>query len=165
MSSQGFEGVDGEGPGGRSAAESFGRPDGEVAGYAAEVRAQFADLSEAEVAELLEDLEDHLREVAAEDAGTLRERLGGAGGVCQGAATGGGAAGAGGGERLGRFGRGCGGTAAADAAVQGAAGDGGRGAAGRASTGRGARCWTSCPRCVPRGGCCAPGSPCGSWRR
>jgi hypothetical protein len=76
VSSQGFEGVDGEGPGGRSAAESFGRPDDEVAGYAAEVRAQFADLSEAEVAELLEDLEDHLREVEAEDAGTLRERLG-----------------------------------------------------------------------------------------
>lgn len=59
MSSQGFEGVDDE-----------------VAEYAGQVRAQFADLSEAEVAELLEDLEDHLREVAAEDAGTLRERLG-----------------------------------------------------------------------------------------
>lgn len=48
----------------------------EVAGYAAEVRSQFADLSDAESAELLEDLEDHLREVAAEGAGTLRERLG-----------------------------------------------------------------------------------------
>lgn len=48
----------------------------EVAGYAAEVRAQFADLSDADSAELLEDLEDHLLEVAAEDAGTLRERLG-----------------------------------------------------------------------------------------
>jgi len=76
MSSQGFEGARGEGPDGRGSAESLGRPDDEVAAYAAEVRAQFADLSEAEVAELLEDLEDHLSEVAAEDAGTLRERLG-----------------------------------------------------------------------------------------
>jgi hypothetical protein len=68
MSSQEFEGTAG---GGRDGAAGD-----EVAGYAAEVRAQFADLSEQDSAELLEDLEDHLREVAAEDAGTLRERLG-----------------------------------------------------------------------------------------
>lgn len=48
----------------------------EVVGYAAEVRAELADLPVADNAELWEDLEDHLREVAAEDAGTLRERLG-----------------------------------------------------------------------------------------
>jgi hypothetical protein len=74
MTSQGFEGVGGQGDerdGGGPA-----RSGDEVAGYAAEVRAQFADLSDAESAELLEDLEDHLSEVAAEDAGTLRERLG-----------------------------------------------------------------------------------------
>lgn len=62
MSSQGFEG--------------FGSLDDEVAAYAAEVRAQLADLPAEDSAELLEDLEDHLREVAAEDAGVLRERLG-----------------------------------------------------------------------------------------
>ena len=67
MSSQGFEGMDTDG-------ESRGGD--EVAGYAAEVRAQFADLPADESADLLEDLEDHLREVATEDAGTLRERLG-----------------------------------------------------------------------------------------
>jgi hypothetical protein len=67
MSSQGFEGMDADG-------ESRGGD--EVAGYAAEVRAQFADLPADESADLLEDLEDHLREVATEDAGTLRERLG-----------------------------------------------------------------------------------------
>jgi len=50
--------------------------DDEVAAYAAEVRAQLTDLPAEEGAELLEDLEDHLQEVAAEDAGTLRERLG-----------------------------------------------------------------------------------------
>ena len=60
---------------GSSARSSSARGD-EVAGYAAEVRAQFADVPAAESAELLEDLEDHLREVAAEGAGTLRQRLG-----------------------------------------------------------------------------------------
>ena len=83
MSSQEFEGMDGGGLGGGS---GVGGVDGlgggaggsgdEVAGYAAEVRAQFTDLPADESADLLEDLEDHLREVAAEDAGTLRERLG-----------------------------------------------------------------------------------------
>ena len=48
----------------------------DVDAYAAEVRAELADLSSEDSAELLEDLEDHLREVAAEDAGALRERLG-----------------------------------------------------------------------------------------
>lgn len=50
--------------------------DDEVTAYAAEVRAELADLPAEAGAELLEDLEDHLREVAAEDAGALRERLG-----------------------------------------------------------------------------------------
>lgn len=72
MSSQDFEGPQAEG----AESEHVEPPGDEVAGYAAEVRAQFADLSDAESAELLEDLEDHLSEVAAEDAGTLRERLG-----------------------------------------------------------------------------------------
>ncbi|NUR59190.1 MAG: hypothetical protein HOV87_11035 [Catenulispora sp.] len=62
MSSEGFEGVAGF--------------DDEVAAYAAAVRAELADLPAEAGAELLEDLEDHLREVAAEDAGVLRERLG-----------------------------------------------------------------------------------------
>ncbi|NUP47704.1 MAG: hypothetical protein HOW97_10385, partial [Catenulispora sp.] len=62
MSSQGFDGVAGL--------------DDEVARYAAEVRGQLADLPAEASAELLEDLEDHLREVAAEDTGVLRERLG-----------------------------------------------------------------------------------------
>ena len=80
MSSQEFEGADAvdagaDGLNGRGADAGRGAGD-EVAGYAAEVRAQFADLPDAESADLLEDLEDHLREVAAEDAGTLRERLG-----------------------------------------------------------------------------------------
>ncbi|MEZ0111343.1 hypothetical protein ABH920_005358 [Catenulispora sp. EB89] len=94
MSSQEFEGVDGDGPGGVGGVGGLGGAGGlgglggdspggdaggsgdEVAGYAAEVRAQFTDLPDDESADLLEDLEDHLREVAAEDAGTLRERLG-----------------------------------------------------------------------------------------
>jgi hypothetical protein len=78
---------DGRGGGGRDSARGDGRAGGggderaaghgdDVAEYAADVRAQFADLPEADSAELLEDLEDHLREVEAEDAGTLRERLG-----------------------------------------------------------------------------------------
>ncbi|MFD0638102.1 hypothetical protein ACFQ9X_47685 [Catenulispora yoronensis] len=62
MSSQDFEG--------------FQDLEDEVAAYAAEVRAQLVDLPPADSAELLEDLEDHLREVAAEDVGALRERLG-----------------------------------------------------------------------------------------
>ncbi|WP_194909373.1 hypothetical protein [Catenulispora rubra] len=80
MSSQGFEGMDGDGLGGLGGADGPGGGTGasgdEVAGYAAEVRALFTDLSADESADLLEDLEDHLREVAAEDAGSLRERLG-----------------------------------------------------------------------------------------
>ncbi|MEY9935086.1 hypothetical protein ABH926_009757 [Catenulispora sp. GP43] len=75
MSSQEFEGVGGDRDRDRDA-DGAGAVGDEVAGYAAEVRAQFADLPEADSAELLEDLEDHLREVATEDAGTLRERLG-----------------------------------------------------------------------------------------
>ncbi|MEY9864081.1 hypothetical protein ABH935_009735 [Catenulispora sp. GAS73] len=82
MSSQEFEGMggglgDGAGVGGVDGlGGGVGGSGDEVAGYAAEVRAQFADLPADESADLLEDLEDHLREVAAEDAGTLRERLG-----------------------------------------------------------------------------------------
>jgi HAAS domain-containing protein len=48
----------------------------EIAAYAAGVRAALADMSTAERAELLADLEDHLREVAAESDVSLRERLG-----------------------------------------------------------------------------------------
>ncbi|GAA1992444.1 HAAS signaling domain-containing protein [Catenulispora subtropica] len=66
--SEGFRGS--EGPEG---VEDF---EDEVTAYAAEVRAQLADLPLDEGAELWEDLEDHLREVAAEGAGTLRQRLG-----------------------------------------------------------------------------------------
>jgi hypothetical protein len=50
--------------------------DGDVARYAAAVRAAFADLPESEREMLLEDLEDHLVEVAAETGGPLEERLG-----------------------------------------------------------------------------------------
>lgn len=57
------------------AAEGIAATD-DVAGYAAAVRAELDDLPAAAVADLLEDLEDHLREVAAEDTGDLRERLG-----------------------------------------------------------------------------------------
>src|SRR5215211_3749608 len=50
--------------------------DGEVARDATAVRAAFADLPAPERELLLEDLEDHLEEVAAEDGGPLAERLG-----------------------------------------------------------------------------------------
>jgi hypothetical protein len=50
--------------------------EGETARYAAAVRAAFADLPAPERELLLEDLEDHLQEVAAEDGGPLSERLG-----------------------------------------------------------------------------------------
>jgi hypothetical protein len=48
----------------------------EVARYASAVRAAFADLPAAERELLLEDLEDHLAEVAAEGEGPLADRLG-----------------------------------------------------------------------------------------
>jgi len=50
--------------------------DGDVARYAAAVRAAFADLPAPDREALLEDIEDHLVEVAAETGGTLQERLG-----------------------------------------------------------------------------------------
>jgi hypothetical protein len=50
--------------------------DGDVARYAAAVRAAFEDLPGPEREVLLEDLEDHLEEVAAETGGPLEERLG-----------------------------------------------------------------------------------------
>lgn len=50
--------------------------DGEVARYAAAVRAAFADLPAPDRETLLEDIEDHLVEVAAESGGPLEERLG-----------------------------------------------------------------------------------------
>jgi hypothetical protein len=49
---------------------------GEVARYATAVRAAFADLPAPDRELLLEDLEDHLQEVAAEAGGPLSERLG-----------------------------------------------------------------------------------------
>jgi hypothetical protein len=49
---------------------------GEVARYATAVRAAFADLPGPDRELLLEDLEDHLQEVAAEAGGPLSERLG-----------------------------------------------------------------------------------------
>jgi hypothetical protein len=50
--------------------------DDDVARYAAAVRAAFADLPTPTAELLLEDLEDHLQEVAAEAGGPLEERLG-----------------------------------------------------------------------------------------
>jgi hypothetical protein len=50
--------------------------DGEIARYATAVRAAFADRPGPERELLLEDLEDHLQEVAAEAGGSLTERLG-----------------------------------------------------------------------------------------
>jgi hypothetical protein len=50
--------------------------DGDVARYAAAVRAAFADLPAPDREALLEDIEDHLVEVAAETGGPLQERLG-----------------------------------------------------------------------------------------
>jgi hypothetical protein len=49
---------------------------GDVARYAGAVRAAFADLDAPTREMLLEDLEDHLQEVAAEAGGPLEERLG-----------------------------------------------------------------------------------------
>ncbi|MGH3101424.1 MAG: HAAS signaling domain-containing protein, partial [Thermoleophilia bacterium] len=49
---------------------------GEVASYATAVRAACADLPGPDRELLLEDLEDHLQEVAAEAGGPLEERLG-----------------------------------------------------------------------------------------
>src|SRR4030081_3043843 len=48
----------------------------DVASYAASVRAALSDLTPDQAEVLLEDLEDHLREVAAEAGGPLAERLG-----------------------------------------------------------------------------------------
>ena len=48
----------------------------DVATYAASVRAALSDLPSDQAAVLLEDLEDHLMEIAAETGGTLTERLG-----------------------------------------------------------------------------------------
>jgi hypothetical protein len=48
----------------------------EIARYAAAVRAAFADLPGGDREGLLEDLEDHLREVLSETGGPLEERLG-----------------------------------------------------------------------------------------
>jgi hypothetical protein len=48
----------------------------DVAVYAASVRAALSDLPSDQAAVLLEDLEDHLREIAAEAGGPLGERLG-----------------------------------------------------------------------------------------
>lgn len=48
----------------------------EITGYAAEVRAALADIPEADREELLDDLEDHLAEIAAESSEPLTSRLG-----------------------------------------------------------------------------------------
>jgi hypothetical protein len=48
----------------------------EIATYAADVRAALADVPAVEREELLDDLEDHLLEVAAESDAPLHERLG-----------------------------------------------------------------------------------------
>lgn len=48
----------------------------DVASYAASVRTALSDLSPDQAEVLLEDLEDHLREIAAEAGGPLAERLG-----------------------------------------------------------------------------------------
>ena len=53
-----------------------GAAENQVARYATAVRAAFADLPGPERELLLEDLEDHLQEVAAEAGGSLTERLG-----------------------------------------------------------------------------------------
>lgn len=53
-----------------------GRPDASVAHYAAAVRAALADLPAAQRDDLLDDLDDHLAEVAADEGGRLNERLG-----------------------------------------------------------------------------------------
>src|SRR6202521_1689667 len=51
-------------------------PADDVATYASSVRAALSDLPPAQAEVLLEDLEDHLREVASEAGGPLAERLG-----------------------------------------------------------------------------------------
>jgi hypothetical protein len=51
-------------------------PASDVATYAASVRAALSDLPSDQAAVLLEDLEDHLKEIAAEAGGPLTERLG-----------------------------------------------------------------------------------------
>src|SRR6267143_3544062 len=51
-------------------------PASDVATYAASVRAALSDLPSDQAAVLLEDLEDHLLEIAAEAGGPLTERLG-----------------------------------------------------------------------------------------
>src|SRR6202521_1979132 len=51
-------------------------PADDVATYASSVRAALTDLPPAQAEVLLEDLEDHLREVASEAGGPLAERLG-----------------------------------------------------------------------------------------
>jgi hypothetical protein len=51
-------------------------PASDVATYAAAVRAALSDLPSDQAEVLLEDLEDHLREIAAEAGGPLEERLG-----------------------------------------------------------------------------------------
>ena len=83
MSGQYFEddGVRGDGAAGDGALGADGggvkgASGDEVAAYAAEVRAALADLTSEQSTDLLDDLEDHLREVAAEDSGDLRTRLG-----------------------------------------------------------------------------------------
>src|SRR5947209_4825618 len=48
----------------------------DVATYAASVRAALMDLPSDQAEILLEELEDHLREIAAEAGGSLSERLG-----------------------------------------------------------------------------------------
>ena len=48
----------------------------DIAAYAAAIRAELAGLAPAERDTLLEDLEDHLAEVAAESGAPLAERLG-----------------------------------------------------------------------------------------
>src|SRR5207253_11051308 len=49
---------------------------GDVATYAASVRTALSDLPSDQAEVLLEDLEDHLREIAADAGGPLAERLG-----------------------------------------------------------------------------------------
>ncbi|MBN1091591.1 hypothetical protein JKP75_02765 [Blastococcus sp. TML/M2B] len=61
-------------------ADPHAGPDVEVRAYARQVRAALADLPAARVAELLEDLEEHLVEVAAEGGEPLADRLGPASG-------------------------------------------------------------------------------------
>src|SRR5712692_6231268 len=51
-------------------------PADDVATYASSVRAALSDLPPDQAEVLLEDLEDHLREVASEAGGPLAERLG-----------------------------------------------------------------------------------------